>query len=80
MDNNLQSLVMSIAQALVDHPDQILVREIGLNNTKILELEVAKDDVGKVIGRQGRTAQAMRTILSAVSAKENKKTVLEIIE
>jgi predicted RNA-binding protein YlqC (UPF0109 family) len=68
------------AQALVDHPEKVSVTEVEGNQTSVLELKVAKEDLGKVIGKQGRTAQAMRTILSAASAKMKKRTVLEIIE
>jgi predicted RNA-binding protein YlqC (UPF0109 family) len=65
---------------LVDAPDQVSVNEIEGNQTSVLELKVAKEDLGKVIGKQGRTARAMRTILSSASAKLRKKIVLEIIE
>ena len=73
-------LISYIAQALVDHPEQVSVSEVEGNQTSVLELKVAKEDLGKVIGKQGRTARAMRTILSAASAKIKKRTVLEIIE
>ena len=76
----MKELVTYIAQALVDKPDQVTVAEVQGNQTTVLELMVAKEDLGKVIGKQGRTAQAMRTILSAVSSKLKKRTVLEIIE
>jgi predicted RNA-binding protein YlqC (UPF0109 family) len=76
----MKELIASIAQALVDHPDQVSVSEVEGNQTSVLELKVAKEDLGKVIGKQGRTARAMRTILSAASAKIKKRTVLEIIE
>ena len=76
----MKELIILMARALVDYPDQVLVREIVGNQTKVLELEVAKADVGKVIGRQGRTAQAMRTILGAASAKGHVRTVLEIVD
>jgi len=76
----MKDLINYIAQALVDHPDQVTVSEIEGNQTSVLELKVAKEDLGKVIGKQGRTARAMRTILSAASAKVKKRTVLEIIE
>jgi len=64
----------------VDNPEQVSVEEVEGNQTSVLELKVAKEDLGKVIGKQGRTARAMRTILSASSAKIKKRTVLEIIE
>ena len=76
----MKDLIKYIAQALVDNPDQVEVSEIEGSQTSVLELKVAKDDLGKVIGKQGRTARAMRTILSAASAKIKKRTVLEIIE
>jgi len=76
----MKDLITYIAQALVDHPEQVKVTEVEGNQTSVLELNVAKEDLGKVIGKQGRTARAMRTILSASSAKLRKRTVLEIIE
>ncbi|MBW1695309.1 MAG: KH domain-containing protein [Desulfobacteraceae bacterium] len=76
----MKELIKYIAQALVDNPDQVSVAEVEGNQTSVLELKVAKEDLGKVIGKQGRTARAMRTILSAASAKVKKRTVLEIIE
>ncbi|MEW5909308.1 MAG: KH domain-containing protein [Thermodesulfobacteriota bacterium] len=76
----MKDLIKHIAQALVDNPDQVTVTEVEGNQTSVLELKVAKEDLGKVIGKQGRTARAMRTILSAASAKIKKRTVLEIIE
>jgi predicted RNA-binding protein YlqC (UPF0109 family) len=76
----MKDLITYIAKALVDNPDQVLVSEIEGNQTSVLELQVAKEDLGKVIGKQGRTARAMRTILSAASAKIKKRSVLEIIE
>lgn len=76
----MKDLVAYIAKALVDFPDQVTVEEVEGNQTSVLELKVAKEDLGKVIGKQGRTARAMRTILSAASAKIKKRTVLEIIE
>ncbi len=76
----MKDLITYIAKALVDHPDQVQVSEVEGNQTSVLELKVAKEDLGKVIGKQGRTARAMRTILSAASAKVRKRTVLEILE
>lgn len=76
----MKELVKYIAQALVDNPDQVMVSEVEGNQTSVLELKVAKEDLGKVIGKQGRTARAMRTILSAASAKVKKRSVLEIME
>jgi uncharacterized protein len=79
-DGAMKELIGFIARALVDHPDEVSVDEVEGNQTSVLELKVAKVDLGKVIGKQGRTARALRTILSAAAAKENKRTVLEIIE
>lgn len=76
----MKELVTYIARSLVDKPERVSVAEVEGNQTTVLELTVAKEDLGKVIGKQGRTAQAMRTILSAVSSKVRKRTVLEIIE
>jgi hypothetical protein len=79
-EKTMKELVTYIARSLVDKPDQVSVAEVEGNQTTVLELTVAKEDLGKVIGKQGRTAQAIRTILSAVSSKVRKRTVLEIIE
>lgn len=76
----IDELVNQIAQSLVDRPQEVRVNTIQGNRTMVLELRVAKEDIGKVIGRQGRTAQAMRTILAAISARIKKRTVLEIVE
>jgi len=76
----MKDLVKFIARALVDYPDQVSVTEIGGKQTSVLELKVARTDTGKVIGKKGRTARAMRTILSAVSGKMKKRSLLEIIE
>ena len=76
----MKDLVKKIAQSLVDYPDQVSVEEIEGNQTSVLELKVAREDLGKIIGKHGRTAKALRTILSAASAKLKKRTVLEIVE
>jgi predicted RNA-binding protein YlqC (UPF0109 family) len=76
----MRDLIKVISQALVDHPDEVVVKEIQGSHTSVLELRVAKEDVGKVIGRQGRTAQSIRTILNAVSSKTKKRMVLEIVD
>jgi predicted RNA-binding protein YlqC (UPF0109 family) len=73
-------LIAYIAKALVDKPEDVVVSEIIGEQTSVIELKVAKEDLGKVIGKQGKTARAMRTILSAASTKLNKRSVLEIIE
>ena len=76
----MKDLITEIVQALVDKPDHVLVTEIEGDHTNVLELSVAKSDMGKVIGRKGRTAQAIRTILSAAAGKARKRFVLEIVE
>jgi predicted RNA-binding protein YlqC (UPF0109 family) len=76
----MKDLIAYIAKALVDKPEEVVVTEIAGEQTSVIELKVAKEDLGKVIGKQGRTARAMRTILSAASTKINKRSVLEIIE
>ncbi len=76
----MKDLITYIAKALVDNPDAVEVTEVLGSQTSVLELKVAKEDLGKVIGKQGRSARAMRTILSAASAKLKKRTVLEIVE
>jgi uncharacterized protein len=76
----MKELIKFIAQALVDNPDEVVVKEVEGEQTSVIELKVAKEDLGKVIGKQGRTARAMRTILSAASTKIRKRSVLEIIE
>ncbi len=76
----LKELIEYIAKSLVDNPDKVEVAEVEGEQTAVIELKVAKEDLGKVIGRQGRTARAMRTILGAASTKARKRAVLEIIE
>ncbi len=76
----MKELIKYIAQALVDNPEQVMVEEEEGRHTSVLELKVAKEDMGKVIGKKGRTAQAMRDILNAASGKLKKRTILEIIE
>ena len=76
----MKDLICYLAQALVDHPEQVNVIEVAGEQTTVLELKVAKEDIGKVIGKQGRTVRAMRIILSAASAKIKKRTILEIVE
>ena len=77
---SLKDLIEYLARALVDHPDEVQVTEIAGEQTVVLELRVAKDDLGKVIGKQGRTVKAMRSLLSAASAKLRKRAELEILE
>ena len=76
----MKELVTVMAKALVDKPNDVEIREIEGDVTTILELKVAKDDLGKVIGKQGKTAHAMRAILNATATKLKKRAVLEIIE
>ena len=76
----LKELIETMARALVDNPEQVKVSEIEGGMTSIIQLWVAKPDLGKVIGKQGRNVHAMRTILSAASTKIRKRVILEIIE
>ncbi len=78
--DELRELIEYLARALVDLPDQVNVKGIEGEQTTVIELKVAKEDLGKVIGKQGRTARAIRTILNGASTKLKKRTVLEIIE
>ncbi len=78
--NRLNELVTFIAQSLVDSPDRVEVREVAGEQTTVLELKVAQEDLGKIIGKQGKTAKAIRTILGAAAAKMKKRAVLEILE
>lgn len=80
MSSELKSLIEYVSKALVDMPDQVQVNEIEGEQTTVIELKVDKSDLGKVIGKQGRTARALRTILNAASTKLRKRSVLEIIE
>ena len=76
----MKDLIGYIAKALVDQPEEVSITEIEGENTNVLELKVAKSDMGKIIGKQGRNAQALRTILSAAGGKSRRRYVLEIIE
>jgi uncharacterized protein len=76
----MKELIEFMARALVDNPDDVNVTEIVGEQSSVIELRVAREDLGKVIGKQGRTARAMRTILSAASTKLKKRAVLDIIE
>ena len=76
----MKDLLIQIAKALVDNPEQVEVNAIENSQTVVLELKVAKSDMGKIIGKQGRTANAVRAILNAASGKAGKRYVLEIIE
>jgi predicted RNA-binding protein YlqC (UPF0109 family) len=76
----MKELLELIARSLVDHPDQVEVTEVDGEQATVLELKVAPDDLGKVIGKQGRTARSIRTILSSTGMKLRKRVVFEIIE
>ena len=76
----MKELISFIAASLVDNPDAVEVNEVQQDDTTIYELRVAKEDLGKVIGKQGRTARAIRSLLSAVAGKEDRKVRLEILE
>jgi predicted RNA-binding protein YlqC (UPF0109 family) len=76
----LKELVLYLARALVEHPEQVSVEEIQEPDAVVYELKVAESDLGRVIGRQGRTAKALRTVLSAASAKMRRRAILEILE
>jgi len=76
----LKELIKHIIQALVDHPEQIVISEVEGKQVTVLEIKAAKEDLGQIIGKQGRNAKAIRTILNAASAKAQKRTIMEIIE
>ncbi|EQC46037.1 KH domain-containing protein [Bacteriovorax sp. Seq25_V] len=78
--SELKELITYVSKALVDMPDKVEVGEIVGEQTTVIELKVDKSDLGKVIGKQGKTARALRTILNAASTKLKKRSVLEIIE
>ena len=76
----MKELIEYIAKSLVDQPDAVKVTEVDGERTSVIELSVAKEDMGMIIGKQGRTATAMRTLLNAAGMKQKKRTILEIIE
>jgi predicted RNA-binding protein YlqC (UPF0109 family) len=76
----MKELVEYIAKSLVDQPDAVKVTEVDGERTSVIELSVAKEDMGRIIGKQGRTATAMRTLLNAAGMKQEKRTILEIVE
>jgi predicted RNA-binding protein YlqC (UPF0109 family) len=78
--SSMTDLVKFIAQSLVDKPAEVLVEEFDEDGETVIELEVAEEDLGKVIGKQGRTARAMRTVLSAAATKLRRRYALEILE
>ncbi len=76
----MKELVLFLAKQLVNHPDAVEVKETQGDTASVLELKVAREDIGRVIGKQGRTAKSIRTILNAVASRTNRKVILEIIE
>jgi predicted RNA-binding protein YlqC (UPF0109 family) len=76
----MKDLITEIVQALVDKPEEVSVNEIGGTHTTVLEVRVAKTDIGKIIGKHGRTAQAIRTVLGAAAGKSRKRYIFEIVE
>ena len=76
----MKTLVETIAKALVDDPTQVNATEETEEETLVIKLTVAKEDMGRIIGKEGRTAKAIRTILNAVSSKDNRKAILKIVE
>ncbi|HAP32387.1 MAG TPA: KH domain-containing protein [Firmicutes bacterium] len=76
----MKEIVEYIAKALVDYPDQVNVQQVEGERSIVLELRVAPEDMGKVIGKQGRIAKAIRTVVNAAAVKENKRVMVEIIE
>ncbi|HXX70622.1 MAG TPA: KH domain-containing protein [Polyangiaceae bacterium] len=76
----LKDLIVAMAVELVDHPDEVDVAEVAGDHNTIVELRVARDDIGKVIGKEGRTAQSMRTLLTALAAKLGRRAHLDIVD
>jgi len=77
---SLRELVEYLARGLVDHPEEVVVEELDEPDALVFELKVAEQDLGKVIGKQGRTAKALRTVISAASSKMRRRVILEILE
>lgn len=80
LPSDLDQLITLIAQSLVDQPDEVQTKTHNTTHTMVVELRVAKKDVGKIIGKNGRTVNALRTLIGAAASKLNKHTVLEIID
>lgn len=76
----MKELVKVIAMALVDHPEEVIVTEKETDKTVVVELKVAPEDMGKVIGKQGRIAKSIRTVVKAASTKDDKKIIVEILQ
>jgi predicted RNA-binding protein YlqC (UPF0109 family) len=80
MPESMKDLVQYLAKALVSNPDAVEIKESANDEAQVLELKVAKEDLGRIIGRQGRTAKSIRTLLNAAAARDNRRVVLEIVE
>ena len=80
MPESMKDLVQYLAKALVSNPDAVEITESANDEAQVLELRVAKEDLGRIIGRQGRTAKSIRTLLNAAAARDNRRVVLEIVE
>ena len=80
VDSSIKTLLLTIAQSLVDKPEKVTVNQLQSEQAFIFELQVAKEDIGKIIGRGGKTAMALRSILEAASGKYKKRVILEILE
>ncbi|MBT3445763.1 MAG: KH domain-containing protein [Thermodesulfobacteriota bacterium] len=78
--DKVAELIKLIASSLVDKPDEVQIQEVAGDSTTVYELKVAQEDLGKIIGKQGKTAKAMRVLLGAAAAKDKRRAVLEIIE
>ena len=76
----MKDLVQYLAKSLVSHPDSVEIQETGDNDTSVFEVKVAKEDLGRIIGKQGHTVKSIRTLLNAAAAISNRKVVLEIVE
>jgi uncharacterized protein len=77
---DLEDLIAYVTRALVDHPDQVSVNSIAGDRTTVFELRVAPEDLGQIIGKQGRTIRAVRAILAAATTRSNQRAVLEVLE
>ena len=80
MPESMKDLVQYLAKALVSNPDAVEIKESANDEAQVLELRVAKEDLGRIIGRQGRTAKSIRTLLNAAASRDNRRVVLEIVE
>jgi uncharacterized protein len=80
MPESMKDLVQYLAKALVSNPDAVEIKESANDEAQVLELKVAKEDLGRIIGRQGRTAKSIRTLLNAAASRDNRRVILEIVE